>query len=112
MEQIILSISIGLCIGLLGFYIGSLYKRVQLYNTLQQTISNLEDNIVTLLKEVRNAKTNESTEIKNEGLIGDFDQKDLLLFSLETAVNQEDYKKAAFIRDLIKMKYGEDNAFE
>tara|TARA_R100000900_G_scaffold75563_2_gene59324 strand:+ start:1906 stop:2244 length:339 start_codon:yes stop_codon:yes gene_type:complete len=112
MEQIILNISIGLCAGLLGFYIGSLHKRVQLYNALQKTISNLEENIITLLKEVRNAQTDNSVEKNYDGLIGDFDQKELLIFSLEMAVNKEDYKKAAFIRDVIKMKYGEDNTFE
>jgi len=75
MEQIILNISIGLCAGLLGFYIGSLYKRVQLYNALQKTISNLEENIITLLKEVRNAQTDNSVEKNYDGLIGDFDTK-------------------------------------
>tara|TARA_B100001758_G_C18416982_1_gene620970 strand:+ start:1117 stop:1464 length:348 start_codon:yes stop_codon:yes gene_type:complete len=115
MESIILNITIGLCAALSGFYIGSLYKRVQLYNALQKTISNLEQNIVNLLKEVKEANVMESESNsfqKTDGLIGDFDQKDLLQFSLKMAVMKEDYKGAAFIRDIIRMKYGEDSNFE
>ena len=115
MEPVHISILIGLTSGLLGYYIGTLHNKIKLFNALQKTITELEQNIINLLKEVKEANILELQERetqKTDGLIGDFAEKDLLQFSLKMAVNNEDYKKAAFIRDILKMKYGEDSSFE
>ncbi len=91
---------------LVGFYAGTIYRRIQMYNKLQSIVQQLEKNIVNLLEEVRKENN------KTAGLIGNFNEKELLDYSLDKAVEREDYKCAAFIRDVLKKEYGDHTEFE
>ena len=100
------NIIISVFCGLICFYAGTVYRRIQMYNQLQKIIHELEKNIVNLLEEVKKENN------KTSGLIGKFDERELLEYSLNKAVEKEDYPMAAFIRDVIKKNYGNHTEFE
>ena len=92
--------------GLACFYAGTIYRRIAMYNQLQKVIHELEHHIINLLEEVKKENN------KTSGLIGKFEEKELLEYSLNKAVETEDYPTAAFIRDVIKRNYGDNKEFE